>query len=81
MAFSSQYVQNGLNDKMEILFQFLRYWGLRHKWNMCDGFMFDRRYGVNVYVRKFKGILLRQLWMMGHVRFPLSFGYSLVFMA
>ena len=44
MAFSSQYVQNGLNDKMEILFQFLRYWGLRHKWNMCDGFMFDRRY-------------------------------------
>ena len=24
----SQYVQNGSNDEMEILFQFLRYWGL-----------------------------------------------------
>ena len=32
----SQYVQNGSNDEMEILFQFLRYWGLQHNWNMCN---------------------------------------------
>ena len=53
----SQYVQNGSNDEMEILFQFLRYWGLQHNWNMCNAFMFDNRHGVKAYIKKLKGIV------------------------
>ena len=48
----SQYVQNGPNDEMEILFHFLRYWGLQHNWNMCNAFMFDSRHGVKAYMKK-----------------------------
>lgn len=40
--------------------------------------IFDGRYGVNVYGRKLKGILLRKLWMLGHVRFVSSFRFSMI---
>ena len=42
----SQYAQNGSNDEMEILLQFLRYWGLQHNCNMRNAFKFDNRHGV-----------------------------------
>ena len=50
---------------MEILFQFLRYWGLQHNWNMRNAFMFDNRHGVKAYIKKLKGILMwnfRSMW-------------------
>mgnify|MGYP006973831857 CR=1 FL=1 len=37
------YVQNGPNDELEILFQFLRYWGLSCISNMHNIFIFDDR--------------------------------------
>ena len=43
-VFFSQYVQNGPNDELEILFQFLRYWGLQHNWIMRNSFMFKSLY-------------------------------------
>ena len=52
-----QYVQNGPKDEMEIMFQSLRQQGLQHNLNMRNLVIFDGRYGVKVYVRKFKGIL------------------------
>ena len=52
---------------MEILFQFLRYWGLQHNWNMHNAFMFDIRHGVNAYIKKPKGILMWKFWMLEHV--------------
>ena len=33
---------------MEIIFNFSKYWGLRHNWDMSNPFMFDGRYGVQV---------------------------------
>ena len=58
---------NGSNDEMEILFQFLRYWGLQHNWNMRNAFMFDNRHGVKAYIKKLKGILMWNFWMLVHV--------------
>ena len=43
---------------MEILFQILRFWGLQHKWNMRNAFMFDSKHGVKAYMKKLKGILM-----------------------
>ena len=40
---------------MEIVFQFLRYWGLHHNWDMhIDASVFDGRRGVKAYLRKLK---------------------------
>ena len=63
----SQYVQNGPNDEMKILFQLLRYSGLQHNWNMQNVFMFDGRHGVKAYMKKLKGILMWIFWMLKHV--------------
>ena len=72
----SQYVQNGSNDEMEILFQFLRYWGLQHNWNMRNAFMFDNRHGVKAYIKKLKGILMWNFWILEHVGIISSNAYS-----
>ena len=52
---------------MEILFQLLRYWGLQHNWDMRNAFMFDYRHGVEAYIKKLKGILMWNIWMLEHV--------------
>ena len=50
-----------------MLFQFLRYWGLQHNWNMCNAFMFDSKDGVKAYMKKFNSILMWSFWMLEHV--------------
>ena len=57
MSFS-QYVQNGPNDEMEMVFQNLRYWELQHYWNICNAFMFVSKHGVEAYMKKLEGILM-----------------------
>ena len=49
------------------LFQFLCYLGLQYNWNMRNAFMFDNRHGVEAYVKKLKGILTWNFWMLEHV--------------
>ena len=49
------------------MFQFLRYWGLQRNWNMRNAFMFDNRHGVKAYIKKLKGILMRNFWILEHV--------------
>ena len=71
----AQYVQNGSNDEIEILFRFLRYWGLQHNWNMYNAFMFDNRHGVKAYIKKLKDILVRNVWMLEHVGIVSSNAY------
>ena len=43
--------------EMEIVFLFLRYWGLHHNWDMHNAFVFDGRHGVKAYIRKLNGVL------------------------
>ena len=45
----------------QIIFEFLRYWGLWFNWNMRNAFTFDSQVGVSKYVLKLKGLLLWQL--------------------
>ena len=45
----------------QIIFEFLRYWGLWFNWNMRNAFIFDSQVGVRKYVLKLKGLLLWQL--------------------
>ena len=71
----SQYVQNGSNDEMEMLFHFLRYWGLQHNWNMHNVFMFDDRHGVKAYIKKLRRIHMWNFWMLEHVRIISSNAY------
>ena len=61
---------------MEILFQFLRYWGLQHNWNMRNAFVFDNINGVKAYVKKLKGILMWNFLMLEHVGIISSNAYS-----
>ena len=44
--------------EMDIVFLCLRYWGLRHNWDIHNAFVFDGRHGVKVYLRKLKGVLM-----------------------
>ena len=41
----------------QIIFDFLRYWGLWFNWNMRNAFTFDSQVGVRKYVLKLKGLL------------------------
>ena len=56
----AQFTQVDPNSEIEIIFLFLRYWGLCHNWNMRNAFVFDGIHGVKAYVRKLKGILIWQ---------------------
>ena len=53
----AQFTQVDPNSEMEIVFLFLRYWGLCHNWDMRNAFVFDGRHGVKAYLRKLKGVL------------------------
>ena len=75
-----QYIQNGSNDEMEMFFQFLRYSGLQHNWHMRNSFMFDNRHGVKA-IKKLKGILMWNFWMLEHVGIISSNAYSCFLMA
>ena len=46
---------------MEIIFLFLRYWGLCHNWDIHNAFVFNGRHGVKAYLQKLKGVLMWQL--------------------
>ena len=46
----AQFTQVDPELEMEIVFLFLRYWGLRHNWNMHNAFVFDARHGVTAYL-------------------------------
>ena len=52
-----QFTQADPKSEMEIVFLFLRYWGLRHSWDLHNAFVFDGRHGVKAYLRKLKGVL------------------------
>ena len=54
----AQFTQVDPKLEMEIVFLFLRYWGLRHNWNIRNAFAFDGRHGVKTYLRKLKGVLM-----------------------
>ena len=54
-------------SEMEIVFLFLRYWRLRHNWNMRNTFVFDGRHGVTAYLRKLKGVLMWQFSLLEQV--------------
>ena len=77
----SQYVQNGSNDEMEILFQFLHYWWLQHNCNLCNAFMFNYKQRVKAHMKKLKGILMWNFWMLEHVGIISSNAYSGFLMA
>ena len=63
----AQFTQVDLKSEMEIVFLFLRYWGLRHNWNMRNAFVFDGRHGVKAYLRKLKGVLMWQFSLLEQV--------------
>ena len=63
----AQFTQVDPKLEMEIVLIFLRYWGLRHNWNMCNTFVFDGRHGVKAYLRKLKGVLLWQFSLLEQV--------------
>ena len=63
----AQFTQVDPKSEMEIVFLFLRYWGLRHNWNMRNAFVFDGRHGVKAYLRKLKGVLMWQFALLEHV--------------
>ena len=71
-----QYVQNCLNDELDILFQFLQYWGLQHNWNIHNAFMFNDRHGGKAHVKKLKGILMWNFWILEEVGIISSSVYS-----
>ena len=50
------------NDDMEIIFQFLQYYGLQHN------YMFDGRNRVKTYITKLKGILIWHFWLLKQPR-------------
>ena len=54
---------------MEIVFLFLRYWGLRHHWDMHNAFVLDGRHGVEAYLRKWKGVLMCQFFYQSEWKF------------
>ena len=62
-----QYAQNGRSNEIKMLFQFLHYWGWQHIWNMQNSCMFDGRHGVKASIKKLKGILMWNFWMLEHV--------------
>ena len=37
-------------SEIEIVFLFLRYWGLHHNWDMRNAFVFDGKHGVKAYL-------------------------------
>ena len=45
----------------QIIFEFLRYWGLWFNWNMRNVFTFDSQVGARNHVVKLKGLFLLQL--------------------
>ena len=51
----AQFTQVDPKSTMEIVFLFLRYWGLRHNWGMRNAFVFNCRHGVKSYLRKVEG--------------------------
>ena len=44
-------------SEMEIIFLFIRYWGLCYNWDMRNAFVFDGMHGVKAYLQKLKGVL------------------------
>ena len=52
---------NELMARSQIIFEFLRYWGLWFNWNMRNAFISYSQVGVRKYVLKLKGLLLWQL--------------------
>ena len=52
---------------MEIVFLFLRYWGLRHNWDICNASVFDGRHGVKSYLEKLKVVLMWQFPLLEQV--------------
>ena len=61
---------------MEIFFQFLRYWGLQHNWNMHNAFMFNSKHEMKANMKNLKGILMRNFWMLENVGIISSNAYS-----
>ena len=56
-----QFTQADPKSEMEMVFLFLRYWGLRHNRDMRNAIVFDGKHGVKAYLQKLKGALIRQL--------------------
>ena len=50
--------------------------GLQHNWNMHNAFMFDNGHGVKAYIKKLKGILMWNFWILEHVGIISSNAYS-----
>ena len=50
--------------ELQIVWDFLRYWGLWHIWRMRNAFIFEGQSGVERHVRKLKGFLLWQFYML-----------------
>ena len=63
----AKFTQVDPKSEMEIVFLFLRYWGLRHNWNMRNAFVFDGRNGVKAYLRKLNGVLMWQFSLLEQV--------------
>ena len=63
-SFSWVFTHMESNEPMphfQLIFEFLRYWGLWFNWNMQNPFTFDSHVRVRKYVVKLKGLLLWQL--------------------
>ena len=63
----AQFTQVDRKLEMEIVFVFLRYWGLRHNSNMRNVFVFDGSHGVKAYLRNLKGVLKWQFTLLEQV--------------
>ena len=63
----AQFIQIDPKAEMEIVFLFLRYWGLRHNWDMRNAFVYDGSHGEKAYLRKLKGVLTCQFSLLEQV--------------
>ena len=49
---------------LQIIWDFLRYWGLWHIWRMRNTFIFEQQSGVRWYLGRLKGQLLWQFYLL-----------------
>ena len=63
-----KFTQVDPKSEMEIVFLFLKYWGLCHNWDMRNAFVFDDRHVLKAYLRKLKGVLMWQFCLLEQVK-------------
>ena len=60
-----------IEKQRQVVFLFLRYWGLHQYWDTRNAFAFDDKYGDTAYRWKLNGVLTWQFYLFARVKvFP-----------